>query len=150
MPAARTSINTVICRSASCSRRADQWTNPFQFAGNQLVQTDAPDLFGMGVREYSPSAGRFLSTDPLQIVGGNWNLYTYAYNQPLQFVDPSGLKPTIRTRANRGRSPTAFRSSRRRRSMTRSAAHRRSRPTVSPRSRPAIMNPRKLALRAVR
>ncbi len=66
--------------------------NPFQFAGNQLVQTDAPDLVGMGVREYSASAGRFNSTDPLQIVGGNWNLYTYAYNQPLQLVDPSGLK----------------------------------------------------------
>ena len=68
--------------------------NPFQFAGNGMVQTNAPNLFSMGVREYSPAAGRFLSPDPLQIVGGNWNFYTYAYNQPLQLVDPSGLKAT--------------------------------------------------------
>ena len=27
-------------------------------------------------------------------MGGNWNFYTYAYNQPLQLVDPSGLKAT--------------------------------------------------------
>ena len=68
--------------------------NPFQFARNGMVQTDAPNLFSMGVREYSASAGRFNSPDPLQIVGGNWNFYTYAYNQPLQLVDPSGLKAT--------------------------------------------------------
>ena len=66
--------------------------NPLEFAGNQMVQTDAPGLLSMGVREYSASAGRFMGTDPLQIAGGNWNLYTYAYNQPLQLVDPSGLK----------------------------------------------------------
>ena len=66
--------------------------NPFQFAGRDMVQTAAPNLFDMGVRQYSPSSGRFLSPDPLQIAGGNWNYYTYAYNQPLQLVDPSGLK----------------------------------------------------------
>ena len=57
------------------------------------MQTDAPNLVGMGLREYSPTTGAFQSTDPLQIAGGNWNFYTFAYNQPLQLVDPSGLKP---------------------------------------------------------
>jgi RHS repeat-associated protein len=65
--------------------------NPFQFQGDEMVQTDAPNLLSMGVREYSASDGRFISTDPLQIVGGNFDFYTYAYNQPLQFDDPSGL-----------------------------------------------------------
>ena len=48
--------------------------NPLQFAGNDMVQTDTPNLFSMGVREYSPSAGRFLSPDPLQIAGGELEL----------------------------------------------------------------------------
>ena len=71
--------------------------NPFQFQGDQMIQTDAPNLLGMGVREYSGAEGRFTSSDPLQIAGGSFNLYTYAYNQPLQFTDPSGLKSLART-----------------------------------------------------
>jgi RHS repeat-associated protein len=66
--------------------------NPFEFAGSEMVQADAPNLYSMGLREYSATTGSFMSTDPLQIAGGNWDLYTYAYNQPLQLVDPSGLK----------------------------------------------------------
>ncbi len=70
--------------------------NPFQYQGDQMTQTDAPNLFGMGVREYSALDGRFMSTDPLQIAGGDTNLYMYAYNQPLQLADPSGLKSAVR------------------------------------------------------
>ena len=68
--------------------------NPFQYLGAFGVQADAPDLLGTAAREYAPSTGAFASSDPLQITAGNPNFYNYAFNQPLQLADPSGLNAT--------------------------------------------------------
>jgi RHS repeat-associated protein len=46
-------------------------------------------------RWYDPQAGRFISEDPLAL-GGGINLYAYVKNDPVRFMDPSGL-----TRCNR-------------------------------------------------
>ncbi|MEW6711900.1 MAG: RHS repeat-associated core domain-containing protein, partial [Candidatus Riflebacteria bacterium] len=40
-------------------------------------------------RYYSPALGRFVSKDPISFSGGN-NLYRYADNNPMLFVDPEG------------------------------------------------------------
>ncbi|KAA0079617.1 hypothetical protein CIW54_24135 [Paraburkholderia sp. T12-10] len=42
-------------------------------------------------RYYDPTTGRFVSTDPIGLRGGV-NLYQYALN-PVQWIDPRGLKP---------------------------------------------------------
>lgn len=50
----------------------------------------------MGARVYDPNARRFLSVDPLPpVVGAGWegNPYSYAGNDPLQALDPLGLRP---------------------------------------------------------
>jgi RHS repeat-associated protein len=66
--------------------------NPFQFVGALGVQTGADGLSFMRARFYNAAIGRFTSSDPLQLGGGDANFYRYAANQPLQFVDPSGLE----------------------------------------------------------
>ena len=43
-------------------------------------------------RYYDPAAGRFLSEDPIRLLGGN-NFYRYVKNRPIDFRDPSGLCP---------------------------------------------------------
>lgn len=41
-------------------------------------------------RWYDPSAGRFISEDPIGFAGGDANLYRYAGNSPDNATDPSG------------------------------------------------------------
>ena len=55
---------------------------------------DRTGLIHMNGRVYDPRLGRFLSPDP--IVGDptssqSWNLYSYVGNNPLSYVDPTGL-----------------------------------------------------------
>jgi RHS repeat-associated protein len=56
----------------------------------------------MGVRDYDPYLGRFLTPDPLMLdsmdacarSSVDCSLYAYAQNDPLRFVDPTGMSPT--------------------------------------------------------
>jgi len=62
--------------------------SPFGFAGQYGYQED-PDagLKLLGRRYYAPQFGRFLTRDP-EMIGSN--LYEYAGNNPLKYVDPAG------------------------------------------------------------
>src|SRR5216683_6709410 len=57
-----------------------------QFTGRE---NDAPasDLYFYRARYFSPSAQRFMSEDPIEFEGGI-NLYAYAHNDPIDFIDP--------------------------------------------------------------
>ncbi|HEX2162490.1 MAG TPA: RHS repeat-associated core domain-containing protein, partial [Thermoanaerobaculia bacterium] len=54
----------------------------------------ADDLDYMHARWYNPQVGRFLSVDP---IGGNthlpqsWNRFTYGLNNPVRYIDPTGM-----------------------------------------------------------
>jgi len=63
--------------------------NPFQFAGGSGVQAEGSGLSFMRARYYSPGMGRFISNDPIGILGGE-NLYAYSANSPAQRIDPTG------------------------------------------------------------
>ena len=42
-------------------------------------------------RYYDPSAGRFISEDPISFAAGDSNIYRYVGNNPLFYLDPSGF-----------------------------------------------------------
>jgi RHS repeat-associated protein len=63
---------------------------PFGFAGGMV--DDSSGLVRFGARDYDPSAGRWRARDPIGHSGAVTNLYSYAYDSPLNAVDPSGLQ----------------------------------------------------------
>ena len=42
---------------------------------------------------YQPELGRFLQPDPKEFGAGDYNLYRYCHNDPVNHVDPFGLEP---------------------------------------------------------
>lgn len=68
--------------------------DPMRFTGKELDAESGLQYFGM--RYYRNTVGRFTSVDPGAIGARladpqSWNAYAYAANNPMRFVDPSGL-----------------------------------------------------------
>lgn len=55
-----------------------------------MTRVSGPNPWYYCARYYDPSAGRFLSEDPLSFLGG-LNLYRYVRSDPVNWVDPLGL-----------------------------------------------------------
>ena len=66
--------------------------NPRKFTGKEY-ESDVK-LYYFAARYYDPYIGRFTQRDP---AGDGINWYAYAYNNPLGFVDPTGLASRLAT-----------------------------------------------------
>ena len=64
-------------------------SNPFTYDGQVGVLDEGLGLYFMRNRWYSPALGRFVQQDPSGLAS-DINLYRYAGNDPLVFVDPNG------------------------------------------------------------
>ncbi|ALP52905.1 hypothetical protein Tel_06905 [Candidatus Tenderia electrophaga] len=62
---------------------------PFGFAGG--VYDQHTQLTRFGARDYDAETGRWTAKDPIRFEGGDTNLYTYVYSNPLSYIDPYGL-----------------------------------------------------------
>lgn len=66
----------------------------FEFTGAGSLRISGVDI--LGARAYDSASHRFLSTDPLTaVIGSSWfaDVYAYAANNPLEYVDPRGERP---------------------------------------------------------
>ena len=64
---------------------------PFGFAGG-LHDRDT-GLVRFGYRDYLPEIGKWTAKDPIDFAGGDSNLFGYVGNDPVNWVDPDGLRP---------------------------------------------------------
>jgi RHS repeat-associated protein len=64
---------------------------PHGFAGG-MYDADT-GLLRFGARDYDPQSGRWLSKDPIRFDSGGTNLFVYAENDPVNFVDLDGHNP---------------------------------------------------------
>jgi RHS repeat-associated protein len=62
---------------------------PFLFTGREYDTETG--LYHYRARAYHPELGRFLQNDPIDFRGGDTNTYRYVSNNPINFVDPTGL-----------------------------------------------------------
>ncbi|WP_459195784.1 RHS repeat domain-containing protein [Wukongibacter baidiensis] len=75
--------------------------NPYRYAGEYYDEES--ELYYLRARYYDPNIARFISEDsykgdpsyPLSL-----NLYTYTYNNPIKYIDPSGHFPNDLTPSN--------------------------------------------------
>jgi RHS repeat-associated protein len=66
-------------------------------SGNRFLFTGREFLSGLRIydfrnRMYQPELGRFLQPDPKQFEAGDYNLYRYCHNDPVNKTDPMGLE----------------------------------------------------------
>jgi len=64
-------------------------------------------LFHNNARDYDPTTGRYIQSDPIGLAGGV-NTYTYVRNNPLRYVDPKGLDIMVITGGVRDNSLNVF------------------------------------------
>ena len=65
---------------------------PFGFAGG--IYDQYTKLTRFGARDYDASIGRWTAKDPIGFEGGDTNTYGYVGEDPVQLIDPTGLKQT--------------------------------------------------------
>ena len=66
---------------------------PFGFAGGLYDPTTG--LVRFGSRDYDPQPGRWTTKDPIGFGGGDPNLYAYALNNPLNYIDRDGRNSAV-------------------------------------------------------
>jgi RHS repeat-associated protein len=66
------------------------YNNRFLFTGREYAATFG--FYEYRARAYNPTLGRFMSEDPKGFDAGDYNLFRYVGNDPLDRVDPMGLE----------------------------------------------------------
>jgi len=76
--------------SAGAAITPGSFASRFLFTGREYDPETA--LYHYRARAYSPTLGRFLQTDPIDFDAGDVNLFRYVGNNPMNWVDPLGLR----------------------------------------------------------
>jgi len=72
-------------------QRRTGFGTPYKFNAKELDCESG--YYYYSARYYDPRMARFLSVDPLAGEMPEWSSYTYTFNNPLRYIDPTGMGP---------------------------------------------------------
>jgi RHS repeat-associated protein len=67
--------------------------NGYQYNGKELNDDFGLNWNDYGARWYMADIGRWGSVDPLADMMAGWSPYSYTFNNPLKYTDPTGMAP---------------------------------------------------------
>ena len=75
------------------SSNGNSTAQKFGFGGMELQDELGLDWYDITARNYDPALGRWMNLDPLAEQMRRHSPYNYAFDNPIFFLDPDGMKP---------------------------------------------------------
>lgn len=65
----------------------------YKYNGKELQDELGLNFYDYGARNYDAALGRWMNIDPLAEKFPGWSPYSFCYNNPMRFTDPTGMAP---------------------------------------------------------